>query len=372
MADLFVYGTLRHRPLLDLVLGHGRADALAARLPGHQVCWAEGQIFPLITKGGEGAEGLVLRGLSAADLDRLDFYEGGFGYGTREAEVDTASGPLRAAVYFPDPGLWQPGAPWDLAAWERDHGALTLEAADEVMSYFGRLPAGDVAERFAFIRARAWSRVLAKTRQAPQTLRSAAGAAAPRITPREGGFDGFFRLRPIRGVHTRFDGSQSEGADREAFIGFDAALVLPYDPVRDRVLLVEQFRYGPVMRGDPCSRVLEPIAGMVDAGEDPMETARREAVEEADLSLTDIRPMTGVYASPGYSTDFFHCYLALCDLDFDSGGIGGHPDEDEDIRSHILPFTEAMALVESGEINVAPLVMMLLWLARQRPKLRQS
>ena len=372
MPDLFLYGTLRHLPLLELVLGHDTPDLVPAHLPGHRVVWAAGQSFPLILGDGSGADGLLLRDATANDLARLDFYEGGFGYGTRSVEVETGTGTAIAEVYWPDAGLWQAGEPWDLADWADRLGRLTVEAAAEVMSYMGRRDATWVARNFAFSRARAWSRLLAADRVAPHDLRSDPGAADPEIQTKDGGYDGFFRLQPLVARHTRFDGSRSHPVEREAFVGFDAALVLPYDPVRDLVLLIEQFRYGPSMRGDPCALVLEPIAGMVDAGEDPAETARREAEEEAGLEISDIRPMTAVYASPGYSTDHFHCFLGLCDLDFETGRIGGHADEDEDIRSHVIGFDAAMALVESGEVNVAPLAMMLLWLDRERRALRSG
>ena len=113
------------------------------------------------------------------------------------------------------------------------------------------------------------------------------------------------------------------------------------------------------------------MAGLVDAGEAPKETARREAVEEAGLALTDLRPMMQGYASPGYSTEFFHFFLGLCDLSAATGGLGGLPEESEDIRSHVISFDAAMALLDSGEVNQTPLAMMLLWLARYRSGLRE-
>lgn len=365
MTPLFVYGTLRHRPLLDTVLGRPDARADAARLPGHQVHWAAGQNFPYIQEGAQGAEGLLLSDLSDEDMARLDFYEGGFGYDTRVLDVMTASGAVPARVYFARPGLWEAGALWDLGDWVRDHGALSVSAAQEVMELLGTITPAEVARRFPFIRARAWSRMLAATGAQGAARRSPAGEAAPEFSDRPGGFDGFFRLRPVSSSFRRFDGTRSQTVEREVFQGFDAALVLPYDPVRERVLLVEQFRLGPALRGDPHARILEPIAGMVDAGETPADAARREAREEAGIALGHLEHMTSVYASPGYSTDFFHCYLAECDLDIDGGRIGGHPEEDEDIRTHVLPLAEALDLVDSGEINVAPLTMMLLWLNRR-------
>lgn len=370
MPDLFLFGTLRHRPLLELVLGRAEGRLSGASLTGHRVAVAKGHGFPVLASGGEGAEGLLLEGLTDDDLSRIDFYESAFGYEPRVRVVDTDDGKVGARVYFPVGDQVMPGGPWDLQRWEETEAQLALHAAEEVMSLFGQINSSDLRHRFPVIQARAWSRQLALTRPQPATRRSPAGAAAEELKDRHGGFHGFFRMRPISASYNRFDGSRAGPVEREVFHGFDAALVLPYDPVRDQVHLVEQFRYGPAMRGDPCPRVFEPIAGMVDAGEDPIETARREAIEEAGLVLTDLRPVGGVYASPGYSTDFFHCFLAICDLDRASGRVGGHPNEDEDILSHVLSFETAMSLLDSGEINVGPLVMMLLWLSRERETLR--
>ena len=118
--------------------------------------------------------------------------------------------------------------------------------------------------------------------------------------------------------------------------------------------------------------MLEPVAGLVDAGEDPADTARREAREETGLELGEMIPMARGYASPGYSTEHFHCFLALCDLSGEAGGLGGLEAEQEDIRSHVLPYDAAMALLDSGEITALPLATMLLWLARWREQARAS
>lgn len=159
---------------------------------------------------------------------------------------------------------------------------------------------------------------------------------------------------------------------REVFLAFDAALVLPYDPATDHVLLIEQLRFGPLWRGDPTPWMFEPIAGLVDAGEDPAETARREAIEETGLALGSLETIAKVYASPGYSTEYFHCYLSVTDLSSFHPSENGLRSEHEDIRSHVLPFDTAMGLVASGEINAGPLVMMLYWLAVNRERLRAS
>lgn len=374
MADLFLYGTLCHVPLLEVVLGRPAAqiDMAPATLDGHGVWWVADHAFPMIAEAASGqAQGLILRSLSATDVARLDFYEGGFDYALQDVAVASCGGSHAAQVYFPAPGRWQAGAPWSLSDWVARWGAMTLSAAQEVMAQFGLMPVEEVRALWPFFCARGWAQQLAAV-PAPQTLRSQMGMKDVNVLRYRAGYNGFFRIKAFDLQHRRFDGGLSDVVSREAYVAFDAALVLPYDPVTDQVMLIEQLRYGPVHRGDPAPWVLEPIAGLVDAGEDPADCARREAVEEAGLTLAEVRPMLRVYPSPGYTTEFFHCFLGLCALAKRDEGLNGVAAENEDIRSHVIPFDAAMALVDSGEINVGPLVTMLLWLARRRSDLRAA
>lgn len=83
-------------------------------------------------------------------------------------------------------------------------------------------------------------------------------------------------------------------------------IVLTYDPVHDRVLLVEQFRAGPLARQEENPWRLEPIAGLIDRGETPEEAGLREAHEEAGLTLSRLELVARSYPSPVISTEFFH------------------------------------------------------------------
>lgn len=369
---VFLYGSLRHLPLLRVVLGR-EPDALRpARLPGHAVRAVASRGFPLILpEAGASSDGLLVEYLSPEETARLDFYEGGFGYATREVTVETADGPEVAQVYFPEPGLWRAEDPWSLDDWVARDGALSVAAAHEVMERMGTTSPDQIARLFPFIRARAWARMMGEA-PAPTALRRDVQPGDLEVVARPTGFDGFFRVKHFDLRHRRFDGGFSDWFQRETFVAFDAALVLPYDPATDQVLLIEQLRFGPIWRGDPVPWTLEPIAGLVDAGEAPADTARREAVEEAGLVLGDLRPMMAAYPSPGYSSEHFHCFLGLCDLTVRRHDNDGLADENEDIRSHIIDFDRAMALIDSGEINAMPLVAMLLWLARHREHLRAS
>ena len=162
----------------------------------------------------------------------------------------------------------------------------------------------------------------------------------------------------------------SQPVTREAFVSGDASVVLPYDPVRDRVLLIEQFRFGPFARGDTQAWSVEAIAGRIDGGETPEIAARREAREEAGLELHRLIPGPSYYPSPASKTEYLYSFIGLADLPDGITGIHGVATEAEDIRSHLVSFDRLMDLVDSGEIDNAPLVLIALWLARQRDGLR--
>ncbi|MDG1431447.1 MAG: NUDIX domain-containing protein, partial [Paracoccaceae bacterium] len=295
-----------------------------------------------------------------------------FAYELRSFEVKTPNGQENCQVYWPPADGVPPGEPWLLSDWQRDWGDLSLEAADEAMSYFGQIDADTLVSRFPMIRARAATRMRARSASAPTNIRS--GMKAEDVTKEvvNRSHAGFYALDVMQLRHKKFNGEQSELLRREVFLGTDAAIVLPYDPVSDQVLLVEQFRMGPTGRHDPVPWCLEPVAGLIDAGEGPETTAIREAKEEADLDISSLEFVSKGYSSPGASSEFFFLYVGLCTLPDDHASTGGLVDEGEDIRSHVLSFEDAMHHVDSGEINVIPTVLCLNWLARHRDRLRAA
>jgi ADP-ribose pyrophosphatase len=371
-APLFFYGTLRHRPLLDLVLGPAgaaRVRLTPARLPGHAARWVAGECFPMIRAEDGAAEGVLAEGLLPEDIARLEFYEGGHLYGLRGVTVETAAGPARARVFFPAPGAWAAGGAFSLDDWVARWGAVTLGAAAEFMAGWGRFPASEMIRRFPRARARAWSRVLAERASAPSGVRAGPGAGSVVLRRRRRRHEGFFALDEVALSHPSFAGGRMDVV-REVFVSTDAALVLPYDPAGDRVVLIEQFRAGPWLRGDGTPWVLEPVAGLVDPGESPEETALREAVEEAGLHIRRLVPVPGGYASPGATTEHFHMFVGLCDIDPAMKGPGGLDAEGEDIRTHVMRLDDALGLIATGEVNVVPLQALLYWAALNRPALR--
>lgn len=371
MSTVFVFGTLRDLPLLERVLGRV-PERDAGWIRGARTVIAEGHDFPISVNAGPGdrSPGLILRGLGAEDIARLDFYEEGFGYRRVEAMVHRADGAiLQAEVYRPQEGVLTPGDAWHLAPWQAAYGALTLETAVEAMSYFGAMPSGEMAALWPVMEARAQARLAARTRPAavrPDLPARDAVVEERRCVP----YNRFFQLDERRIRFPNFDGSLSDPVDRVAFVAVDAITLLPYDPVRDRVLLVDQFRMGPYVRGDAQPWTLEPIAGRVDGGESWEDAVHREAREEAGVALWHLEQIGTYYPSPGAVTEYLSSYVGLTDLPDEAAGVFGVAEEAEDIKTRLVGFDELMAMTRDGRVQNAPLMISALWLAAERARLR--
>ncbi len=185
-------------------------------------------------------------------------------------------------------------------------------------------------------------------------------------------YNGFFSVKEFDLSFTKFDGTKSAVVTRSTLISSDAVIVLPYDPIHDRILLVEQFRSGPYARRDETPWCLEPIAGLIEPDETPEAAAIREANEEASLKLLRLELVARSYPSPGISTEFFHQYIGITSLPETTDLVSGLVSEAEDIRSHIFCFSDFLKMIESGQISVGPAILLGLWLACHRDKLRRT
>jgi ADP-ribose pyrophosphatase len=181
-------------------------------------------------------------------------------------------------------------------------------------------------------------------------------------------FDGHFEMVRFRLRYRQFAGGMSRELVRELFVRGHAAAVLPYDPVRDEVVLVEQFRVGALETSfDPW--LLEPVAGIIEDGEQTDEVARRESLEEAGLVILDLEPVCSSFMSPGGSTEIVHSFIGRVETR-GAGGLFGLADEGEDIKVHVLPFARALAWLDRGRFHVASTLLTMQWLARHHDTLR--
>lgn len=362
MTRIFLFGTLLDPDLREVVLG-AEAEATPARLPGWRVERAADGDWPILVPSEDDAALGVLVEPSADGTARMDFYEAGFAYRTEEAEVDTDTGPMTARVYRA-PGGEGSGEEWSLADWQAAHGPMTRLAAKEVMGLYGRIDAEALRFRMGTLRARAASTIRAGQEPAPTTLRADIHRDRVEVVEQRVPYHHFFAVAQTYLRHPTFSGGMSATMERAAFWMSDAVTVVPFDPVRRRVLLVEQFRHGAYLRGDPYPWLLEPIAGRIDPGEAPETAARREALEEARVELGAMHRIAGYYSGPGATSEFVDSYVGIADLPDEIAGLAGVEDEQEDIRSHVLTLDGALDLIDTGEAATGPLLASLLWIDR--------
>lgn len=183
-------------------------------------------------------------------------------------------------------------------------------------------------------------------------------------------FQGFTRLVRTRLRHRLFNGGWSQPIERELFDRHDACAAVLYDPKRDLVGLVEQFRIG-ALKSEYGPWCLEVVAGLVDDGETPDNVIRREIGEEAGITEVDIRFITSYYSTPGGCNEKVHLYIGLCNLD-QAGGVHGLSHENEDIRLHIVPAEEVFAAMLTSRLNNSAALIGLQWLQHNRARLREA
>ncbi len=178
---------------------------------------------------------------------------------------------------------------------------------------------------------------------------------------------GFFSLDRYRLRHRRFDGTWSDAFNREMFQPPGAVAVLPYDPARDRLVLVEQFRLGAHLTGRPAW-LIEVVGGMAEPGRTAEQVAHSEVAEEAGLTVLDLAPVAAFLPSPGTSTERIEMFCARVDS-AGAGGVHGLAEEHENIRVRIVPAGEVPALLESGRIENAYTLIALQWFLLNRDRL---
>ena len=190
------------------------------------------------------------------------------------------------------------------------------------------------------------------------------------IIARETLYSGFFSMELYRFRHRLFNGEMSGEIKREIFERGHAAVLLPFDPVRDEVVLVEQVRIAAYDTSE-TPWLLEMVAGMIEEGESVEDVARREALEEAGLAIGRTKPVLSYLASPGGTTERSSIMVGEVDATT-AKGIHGLADENEDIRVHVVSREQAYQWVEEGKIDNAASVIALQWLQLHYQTLRNE
>ena len=182
--------------------------------------------------------------------------------------------------------------------------------------------------------------------------------------------DGVFRMEHFLFRHRLFGGGWSPQLSREILVRNPVAAVIPYDPVRDEIVLIEQFRGGVYAAGDKNSWSVEIVAGIIEPGETAADMAIREAKEESGCTMSEVEKILDFYPSPGGCSEVVALYWGRVSTE-GVGGIHGVAEEGEDIRVFVESTDEAMRLISTGVINSSIGIIAVQWLALNRDELRR-
>lgn len=190
------------------------------------------------------------------------------------------------------------------------------------------------------------------------------------ISHQETAYQGFFRLEKYQLQHTLFKGGWSTEITRELFMRGNCVAVLLYDPDRDEVVLIEQFRAGAVLN-PKHAWLIEIVAGAIEEGESAEEVAYRESIEEAGCKIKELMLINEFYTTPGGSSERISLFCGKVDTT-NIGGVHGVDEEDEDILVSVAKFDEAYQMLESGKIESGIPIIAIQWLYINRTKLKEK
>jgi ADP-ribose pyrophosphatase len=184
-------------------------------------------------------------------------------------------------------------------------------------------------------------------------------------------FKRYLRIDTFRFRHRLFNGDWSVERPYDVVRRGSAIAILLYDPDRDCVVLIEQFRMPALLAGSSPWQ-LEPVGGMIDGNETPAEAAIREIGEESGLALLgEPVPIQRYLPSPSASDE---CLYLFCGRVDSSGatGVHGAAEEHEEIRVVVKAMAEIEALLDTGAVESCHTLISLQWLLRHRDRLRRQ
>lgn len=183
-------------------------------------------------------------------------------------------------------------------------------------------------------------------------------------------FQGYFRIEKYKLNHEKYAGGWTGSFYREIFERGSAVAVMPYDPVNDKVVLIEQFRSGAIGTMD-TPWMKEIVAGIIEPGESETDVAQRETMEEAGCEIQQLEKISQYYVSPGGTTE--QCILYYGRVDSTGvGGVHGLDHEFEDIKVEAVDYRQAESWLFDGTINSAASIIGLQWLQLNRDRLRKN
>lgn len=182
-------------------------------------------------------------------------------------------------------------------------------------------------------------------------------------------YSGFLNISKYRLEHESYHGGWCREIVRERIERLSAVSVLLYDPDRDKVVMVEQFRIG-ALEASSGAWLLETVGGYRPPDEDPETVARWEAKEEAGCDLLALKQIGTFFVSPGTSSEEIALYCGLVDSR-QAGGIHGLEEEGEETRVLVMDLDEAVNAL-FGRINSTSSIIAVQWLRQNHKHLKKD
>ena len=161
-------------------------------------------------------------------------------------------------------------------------------------------------------------------------------------------YNGFFKMNEVTLKYKKYDGSWTNKIKRELFGGAKVSAVLPYDPIKNEIVLIQQFRPGTISKNDN-NYLDEIVAGIIDPGETPEETAIRECYEETGCKIKKLTSIQGYFPAPGSSESYYYLYLGEIKA-ISETRIMGLESENEDIFVKSYKIDEVRSKMNDGKI----------------------
>ncbi len=319
MAEIFLPGPLGTPEAIAAMGGPFElpAPARPAVLDGHRLHFDPGTLrLVLVPAAGAQTDGRLIRAGEDAAA-RVGFCLAAMGGKMARRSVRGDRETVPAEVCVADAAA-APEAVWAASDWSSELDVALAEMLSEVLGQFGRRDVGAMPRLLPGMAMRAAARTAGRVEPDVIALRHGYGSDDVSRLELHHPYAAFFGIEEHLLRHRRFDGSMSGPVARAVFTSGDAVTVLPFDPVRNAVLLIEQFRAGPHARRDRHPWCLEAVAGRRDGLEPPEATARREAREEAGIELGRLERIAAYYPAPGVASEFITAFVGEADL----GGRG--------------------------------------------------
>lgn len=170
----------------------------------------------------------------------------------------------------------------------------------------------------------------------------------------------WYILKKVTYEYLEKDGSW-QTQNREAYDRGNGAAILLYNKAQQTVILTRQFRMPTFINGNESGMLIEACAGLLDK-DNAEDCIKRETEEETGYKITDVKKVFEAYMSPGSVTEMLYFFIAEYSKEMKVNDGGGIEHEQEDIEVLEIPFTQAIEMMNSGEIKDGKTIMLLQYL----------